>query len=102
MKYSDVPRDGVLLCRAKEVHDRDYGWASASMGPRGRRTMASIDRLNYRDIGVIKAPLCQDPSLGGVDETRDWTPGIRILSPFSSFLLLVPFSLFYTQLETAL
>lgn len=42
--------------------------------------MARIDRLNYRDIGVIKAPLCWGPLDEGVEETRDLTPGIRILS----------------------
>lgn len=85
-KHPGVPWAGALLCRTKGVHDCDYGWALASMRPRSRRTMACIDRLNYRDIGVIKAPLCQDPSLEGVDKTRDWTPGIRISSPSSSHL----------------
>ena len=73
--------DGVLLCRTKGVHGRDYGWASAWTGPRGRRTMARIDRLNYRDIGVIKAPLCQRTLLSkGVDKTRDldsWHQGFH-------------------------
>lgn len=64
----------------ERVHDHDYGWALTSMEPHGRFTMVRIDRLNYRDIDVIKAPLCQDPSLEGVDKTRDWTPGIRIPS----------------------
>lgn len=41
--------------------------------------MARIDRLNYRDIGVIKAPLCWGPFYEGVEETRDLTPGVRIL-----------------------
>lgn len=59
---------------------------------------ALIDRLNYRDIGVIKAPLCQDPFLEGVDETRDWTPGVMTLSSpsppsaFHLFLLVLRFA----------
>lgn len=79
----------------ERVHDHDYGWALTSIEPRGRFTMVRIDRLNYRDIDVIKAPLCQDPSLQGVDKTRDWTPGIRIpshppLLAHSLFFLFVP------------
>lgn len=77
----------------ERVHDHDYGWALTSMEPHGRFTMVRIDRLNYRDIDVIKAPLCQDPSLEGVDKTRDWTPGIRIPSHpplLVHFFLFVP------------
>lgn len=77
----------------ERVHDHDYGWALTSMEPHGRFTMVRIDRLNYRDIDVIKAPLRQDPSLEGVDKTRDWTPGIRIPSHpplLVHFFLFVP------------
>jgi len=42
--------------------------------------MARIDRLNYRDIGVIKAPLCRGPLYEGVEEARDSTPGVKILA----------------------
>jgi len=45
-----------------------------------RRTMACIDRLNYRDIGVIKAPLCWSLFYEGDEEIRDLTPGVRILA----------------------
>lgn len=51
--------------------------------------MARIDRLNYRDIGVIKAPLCWDPFYEGVEVTRDSTPGVRILA-FSPSLFSIP------------
>lgn len=71
------------------------------MGPRGRRTMARIDRLNYRDIGVIKAPLCQDPFLEGVDETRDWTPGVMVLS-LSLFLVSSFVDLLFLSLHPGL
>lgn len=61
--------------------------------------MARIDRLNYRDIGVIKAPLCAGTllSLEGVDETRDWTPGVRTRS-LSSFSFPLSLSLARTVL----
>ena len=82
----------MLLCRTKGVHGRDYGWASAWTGPRGRRTMARIDRLNYRDIGVIKAPLCQRTLLSkGVDKTRDldsWHQGFHFPLRRSLFVVL--------------
>jgi len=63
----------VLLCRAERAHtgpgivdraQRGTLWGS----PCARRTMARIDRLNYRDIGVIKAPLCRSPLYEGVEE----------------------------------
>lgn len=52
-------------------------------GPSVRgRTMARIDRLNYRDIGVIKAPLCRSPFHEGEASKKpeDPTPGVRILA----------------------
>jgi len=51
--------------------------------------MARIDQLNYRDIGVIKAPLCWSPFYEGVEVTRDSTPGVRILA-FSPSLFSIP------------
>lgn len=54
--------------------------------------MARIDRLNYRDIGVIKAPLCQKTLLSkGVDKTRDsdsWHQGFHF--PLRRSRLVLP------------
>lgn len=55
-----------------------------------RHTMARIDRLNYRDIGVIKAPLCWSLFYEGVEETRDLTPGVKILAFSSVSLFSIP------------
>jgi len=90
------PRGGeALLCRAKKAHTGPGLWIGPREGPPcARHTMARIDRLNYRDIGVIKAPLCRGPLYQGVEEARDSTPGVKILAPPSpvldSFLLFSP------------
>ena len=69
------------------IADRDPGEA---LRLSAWRTIARIDRLNYRDIGVIKAPLCWDPFYEGVEVTRrDSTPGVRILA-FSPSLFSIP------------
>lgn len=55
---SFIERRGTFVPQ-EEACGRDYGWnPGGALGPSARRTIARIDRLNYRDIGVIKAPLC--------------------------------------------
>lgn len=48
--------------------------------------MARIDRLNYRDIDVIKALLCWASFYEGVEEARDLTPGVKRILAFLSSL----------------